>query len=145
MSKCEICFPLLTWRKEARNKRKQFSIDRKSLYASGNKVTPPKNGFPLISVNCFHWTEYASPQHGLEDSFKNTFPLDRKQLSLEGVSKKWEKIISKSQKIRFHKQEFPLPNFKSFNKALKKNTLSTARKSVSTSRNEEFVKKYVSP
>ena len=37
-----------------------------------------------------------SPSYGLKDSFKNAFPLDRKQLSLEGVSEKWEKIISTS-------------------------------------------------
>ena len=66
-------------------------------------------------------------QYGMEDSFKNTFSLDKKQLSLEGVSEKWGKKISTSQKIGFHKQELPSPNFKSFNKALKK-TLSTRQK-----------------
>ena len=76
-------------------------------------------------------TEYASPPYGLEDSFKNTFPLDGKKISLEGVSEKWEKISSTCQKISFHKQKLPPPNFKAFNKTLnKKNTLS-----VSTSRN----------
>ena len=87
--------------------------------------------------NGFHRTENASPPYELENSFKHMFSLDGKQLSLEGVSEKWEKISSTSQKISFRKQELPPPNFKSFNKALnKKNTLS-----VSTSRNEEFVKK----
>ena len=82
-------------------------------------------------------TENASPPYGLENSFKNTFPLDGKKLSLERVSEKREKISSTSQKISFHKQKLPPPNFKTFNKALnKKNTLS-----VSTSRNKEFVKK----
>ena len=61
-------------------------------------------------------------QYGMEDSFKNTFSLDKKQPSLEGVSEKLEKIISTSQKIGFHKQELPPANFKSFNKALKKNS-----------------------
>ena len=82
-------------------------------------------------------TENASPPYGLENSFKNTFPRDGKKLSLERVSEKREKISSTSQKISFHKQKLPPPNFKTFNKALnKKNTLS-----VSTSRNKEFVKK----
>ena len=77
----------------------------------------------------------------MEDSFKKMFPLDGKKLSLEGVSKKWEKISSNSQKISFHKQELPPPNFKSFNKALNKKILFPLdRKSFSTSRNEEFVK-----
>ena len=86
-------------------------------------------------------TENASPLYRLEDSFKKAFPLDGKKLSLEGVSKKWEKISSNSQKISFHKQELPPPNFKSFNKALnKKIFFPLDRKSFSTSRNEEFVK-----
>ena len=29
--------------------------------------------------------------YGLKDSFKNTFPLDRKYFSLAGVSEIWEK------------------------------------------------------
>ena len=53
---------------------------------------------------------------GMKDSFKNTFPLDRKKkLSLAGVSEKK------------HKKWFVL-----------------ARKSVSTTQNETFVRKYVS-
>ena len=71
----------------------------------------------------FHRTENASPPCRLEDSFKKTFPLDGKKLSLEGVSKKWEKISSNSQKISFHKQELPPPNFKSFKKTLNKKIL----------------------
>ena len=51
------------------------------------------------------------------------------------------KISSTSQKISFHKQELPPPNFKSFNKALNKKILfQLETKSVSTSRSEEFVK-----
>ena len=70
-----------------------------------------------------------SPPYGLENLFKNTFPRDGKQLSLEGVSEKWQKINSTNQKISFHKQELPPPNFKSFTKALnKKNTFSTRQK-----------------
>ena len=68
-------------------------------------------------------TENASPPYGLEDSFKNIFPLDGKKLSLERVSEKWEKISSTSQKISFHKQKSPPPNFKIFNKALNNNSL----------------------
>ena len=41
---------VLACRKKALNNRKQFSLDRKSLSASGNKLVCPKNGFPLISV-----------------------------------------------------------------------------------------------
>ena len=52
---------------------------------------------------------------------------------------------STSQKISFHKQELPLSNFKSFNKALNKKTLFPLdRKSVSIIRNQEFDKKYIS-
>ena len=73
------------------------------------------------------------------------FPLDGKYLSLEGVSEKREKISSPNQKIIIHKQKLPPPNFKSFNNALNKKLLfPMGRKSVSTSRNEEFVKKYIS-
>ena len=100
----------------------------------GIKPFLKNNGFPLISVtvstcwkkkdwikeNGFHRTENASPRCGLEDSFKNAFPLDRKYLSLEGVSEKWEKVISTSYKNSFQKQDLPPPNFKSFNKAMKK-------------------------
>ena len=90
---------VLTCRKKAWNKRKQFSIYRNSLSASGNKFSPPLpkkniyiyifNGFPLSTnfsdglnflkkgyikkKNGFHGT-IASPLYGLEDSFKNTFP-----------------------------------------------------------------------
>ena len=63
-------------------------------------------------------TENTFPLYGLEDSPKNTFPLDRKQLSLEGVSEEWEKISFTNQKISFHKQELLAPNFKTFNKVL---------------------------
>ena len=71
------------------------------------------------------------------------FPLDGKYLSLEGVSEKRKKISSPNQKISIHKQKLPPPNFKSFNNALNKKLLfPMGRKSVSTSRNEEFVKKY---
>ena len=53
-----------------------------------------------------------------------------------------KKTSSTSQKISFHKQELPPPNSKGFNKALNKKILFPLdRKSVSTSRNEEFVKK----
>ena len=52
------------------------------------------------------------------------------------------KISSTIQKISFHKQELPPPNFKSFHKALNKNILFPLdKKSVSTSQNREFVKK----
>ena len=64
----------------------------------------------------FHHTDWRI-------GLKIRFPLDRKQLSLEGVSEEWEKISSTIQKISFHKQELPAPNFKSFNKALNKNML----------------------
>ena len=73
-----------------------------------------------LRENGFHRTENASPPCRLEDSFKKTFPLDGKKLSLEGVSKKSEKIGSNSWKISFHKQELPPPNFKNFSKALNK-------------------------
>ena len=45
-----VLVTVLICRKEAQNKRKQFSLDRKSLSASGNKVFRQKNGFSLISV-----------------------------------------------------------------------------------------------
>ena len=49
-----ISVTVLTCRKEAQNKkRKQFSLDRKFVSASGNKVFPPKNGFLLIYVTVF--------------------------------------------------------------------------------------------
>ena len=41
-----------------------------------------------LRENGFHRTENASAPCRLEDSFKKTFPLDGKKLSLEGVSKK---------------------------------------------------------
>ena len=80
----------------------------------------------------------------MEDSFKNTFTSDGEKLSLGGVSEKWEKISSTSQKISFHKRELPSPYFKSFNKALNKEILFPLdRKSVSANRNEEFAKNYI--
>ena len=59
----------------------------------------------------------------MKDSPKNTFPVDRKELLLEGVSEEWEKISSTSHKISFHKQELTPPNFKGFKKALNKKIL----------------------
>ena len=35
----------------------------------------------------------------MKSSFRNTFPLDKKYLSLAGVSEKWKKITSTSQKL----------------------------------------------
>ena len=86
----------------------------------------------------------------MKNSFKNAFLLDKKELSLAGVSEKWKKLTSTSHKI--HKQKYGFsenkmlpPNFKNFNKALNKRILFLPdRKSVSTSWNEELVKKYVS-
>ena len=88
----QVSVTVLTCMKEPRNKKgKQFSLDKKSLYASGNKVFLPRNGLSLISEtvftcgkknqireNGFHRTENVSPPYGLEDWFKNTLPLDGK-------------------------------------------------------------------
>ena len=41
----------------------------------------------------------------MKNSFKNTFPLDKKYLSLAGVSLKWKKLTSTTQKISFHEQK----------------------------------------
>ena len=87
-----VSVKVLTCRKEAKNKkRKKFSLHRKSLSASENEVFHLNIGFPLISLtvstcrkrdeireNGFLRIENASPPYGLEDSFKNTFPLDGK-------------------------------------------------------------------
>ena len=85
----------------------------------------------------------------MKNSFKNTFLLEKKYLSLARVSLKWNKInfyYSKNQfpraEIRFLLQKLLLPSFKIFNRALNKAILFLLdRKFVSTSRNEEFAKK----
>ena len=97
-----VSVTVLTCRKEARNKRKLFSIDGKFFWASENKVFLPKkekNGFASISVTVstcrkkklnkrkrFPQTESASLPYGLANCLKIG-----KLLSLEGVSHKWEK------------------------------------------------------
>ena len=76
------------------------------------------NLFPLILVKVstcrkkrsnkrkgFHKTENPSQPYGMKNSVKNTFPLDKKYLSLVGVSEKWEKITSTSQKTSVHEQK----------------------------------------
>ena len=103
-----------TYRKEARNKRKQFPLERKSLSISGNKVFLKKMGhqfqwrLPLKEKKRekgFCKTENPSPPYGMKNSIKNTFPLDEKYLSLAGISEKWKKLTSTGQKISFHKHE----------------------------------------
>ena len=114
-----------TCRKEARNKRKQFLRDTKSLSTSGNKVSPKNqviyfsDGFQQQKKDStrekdFHKTETPYPPYGIKNLFKNTFPLGKKQLSLAGVSEK--------------KKKKNLP-----------------RKSVSTSRNKFYLKKSCYP
>ena len=63
----------------------------------------------------------------MKNSFENTFPLDKKYLSLAGVSEKWKKITSASPKNQFPRAEIRFllkrllpPNFKIFNRALNK-------------------------
>ena len=46
-----------------------------------------------------------SPTYRMKDSFKITFPLDKRYLSLARVSEKWEKLTSAGQKISFHEQK----------------------------------------
>ena len=42
----------------------------------------------------------------MKNPFKNTFPLDKKCLSLAGVSEEWKKkLTSTTQKISFHEQK----------------------------------------
>ena len=40
--------------------------------------------------NGFHKTKNSSPPCGMKNSIKNTFPLDKKYLSLAEVSEKWK-------------------------------------------------------
>ena len=88
----------------------------------------------------------------MKNSFKNTFLLDKKYLSLGGVSEKWKIITFTSQSQKYHfpsaeigfilKKLLPM-NFKFFSKTLLNKTILFLpdRKFVSTSWNEEFVKK----
>ena len=46
--------------------------------------------------------EKTAPPYGMKNSFKNTFPLDKKYLSLAGASEKCKKLTFISQKISFH-------------------------------------------
>ena len=46
--------------------------------------------------------EKTAPPYGVKNSFKNTFPLNKKYLSLAGASEKWKKLTFISQKISFH-------------------------------------------
>ena len=77
-----------------------------------------KKWFPLMSVTIsasrkvqsskvggYHLRENLSPIAGTKDSLKNTFPLDKKYLSLAGVSEKWKKLTSTSQKVSFHHKQ----------------------------------------
>ena len=70
-----------TCRKAARNKRKHFSMDRKSFPSSGNKFFPKKwvstnfSGFPLVEkiLNKRKWfpqDRNPSPQYVMKNSFK---------------------------------------------------------------------------
>ena len=117
-----VSLTVSTCRKEARNKRKQFPLDTKSLSTSGNKVSPKNQviyfsgGFQQQKKDStrekdFHKTETPYPPYGIKNLFKNTFPLGKKQLSLAGVSEKKKKNLP--------------------------------RKSVSTSRNKFYLKKKV--
>ena len=110
-----VSLTVSTCRKEARNKRKQFPLDTKSLSTSGNKVSPKNSviyfsdGFQQQKKDStrekdFHKTENPYPPYEIKDLFKNTFPLGKKQLSLAGVSgKKRKKKLT--QKISFHEQK----------------------------------------
>ena len=49
--------------------------------------------------------ENPSPPNGMKTSFKDTFPPDEKYISLAGVSEKWKKLTSSSQKISFDEQK----------------------------------------
>ena len=111
-------------------------------------------------MNGFHKTKTPSPPYGIKNSFKNTFPLDKKYFSLAEVSEKWKifkifniapnktilflldrKFVSSSQNEEFVKKTFPweilfsLPGI--FDKC--KNGFSVARKTVSTRSNEVFL------
>ena len=125
-----------TCRKEARNKRKQFLLDTKSLSTSGNKVSPKNQviyfsgGFQQQKKDStrekdFHKTETPYPPYGIKNLFKNTFPLGKKQLSLAGVSeKKKKKTYPENQfpraEISFILKKKLLPsNFKNFSKTRK--------------------------
>ena len=47
-----------------------------------------------------------SPIAGMKDSFKNTFPLDKKKkIFQEVISEKIQKMVCASQKTRFHYPE----------------------------------------
>ena len=75
------------------------STSRKISFHRQEYVLSLKNWFPLISVTVsasrknisskvdgFHYRENPVPLAGMKDSFKNTFPLDVKKLSLAGAS-----------------------------------------------------------
>ena len=55
--------------------------------------------------NGFHKTENPSSLCRMKNSFKNTFPLDKRYLKLAGVSEKWKKLTPTSQKFSFHEQK----------------------------------------
>ena len=81
----------------------------------------------------------------MQDLSRKTFPSDGKiKLSVTGVSENGRRMVSTSQKICFHQQEedyfskigFPLAKNKCPNKRI---LFQMDRKSVSTSRNGDFV------
>ena len=107
-----------TFRKEERNTRKQFPLGGQSL-STGTKAFLKKL-FPLLSVKVFHLqkiknikqektgfhkTEDPSPPYRMKNPFKNTSLLDKKYLSLAGMSEKWKKSTSTGQKISIHEQK----------------------------------------
>ena len=107
------------------NARKWFSSARKLVSTSKNNFNF-KNWFPPMTVSAsrkklsskvtvFIREKNPSPISGMKDSFKDAFPLDRK------------KSFPRQGSMKKYKKWFVL-----------------ARKSVSTTRNEAFVGKYVS-
>ena len=65
-----------TYRKEARNKRKQFPLDTKSLSTSGNKVSPKNRSF--ISVTASNSRKKINKRKGFP---RKGFPQNRKSVS----------------------------------------------------------------
>ena len=87
----------------------------------------------------------------MESLFKNTFPVDRKQISLAEL--KWKKLSFTNQfssnqfpraEIKFPLKRLLPPNFRNFSKALNERIVFPLdKKAVSTKKNVEFVKKNI--
>ena len=140
-----VSLTVFTCRKETRTKKKQFPLDKKSLYTSGNKIFSKK----LVSTKFSDDFDLKKKRLNM----RKRLPLDRNNTQKSVLIQNFFQSVfsciqSEYRKIQTRKgiklllNKLPPPNFKNFNKALKESILLPLdKKFVSTRENEQFVSK----